>query len=157
MPICNIDKFQNDIPRGARLMGLDVGKKTIGLATSDGTRLLASAHSILNRRKFSEDMAKLFALIDGEEKLWGLVIGWPLSMEGRAGSRCDSVRDFAHALLKIRDMPILFQDERLSTAVVERMMIDADLTRQKREKRRDALAAAWILQSALDLMAAKDI
>ena len=78
------------------------------------------------------------------------MLGWPVNMDGSIGPRCDSVRDFAHSLMKIRDMPIAFQDERLSTRAVESAMIAADMTRAKRAVRRDALAACWILQSALD-------
>ena len=78
------------------------------------------------------------------------MLGWPVNMDGSTGPRCDSVRDFAHALIKIIDIPISFQDERLSTRAVESAMIAADMTRAKRAVRRDALAACWILQSALD-------
>ena len=81
-----------------------------------------------------------------------MVIGWPLNMDGSAGPRCDSIRDFTYALLRLRDFPVLFQDERMSTQAVERSMVDADMTRAKRHVRRDALAATWILQSALDQM-----
>ncbi|MGB1614610.1 MAG: Holliday junction resolvase RuvX, partial [Candidatus Puniceispirillaceae bacterium] len=80
----------------------------------------------------------------------GLVLGWPLNMDGTAGPRCDSIRDFAHAFLRLHEIPISFQDERLSTKAVERGMIAADMTRAKRAIRRDSLAAVWILQSALD-------
>lgn len=145
------------IPMGKRLIGLDVGKKTIGLATCDQGWQVATPHSILWRQKFTPDMDKLFALIEREENIGGMVIGWPLNMDGTAGSRCDSIRDFTHAMLKLHDFPVCFQDERLSTSAVERAMIDADMTRQKRHLRRDALAATWILQSALDLIGSKDI
>ena len=101
-------------------------------------------------------MEKLFALIKDEGNIGGMVIGWPLNMDGTTGPRCDSIRDFTHAMLKLQDFPVIFQDERLSTAAVERAMVDADMTRQKRHLRRDALAATWILQSALDLMGAMD-
>ena len=86
---------------------------------------------------------------DGEN-VSGLVIGWPVNMDGSEGPRCDATRDFAHALLRMRDLPIAFQDERLSTQAVESAMLAADMTRARRAERRDALAAAWILQSALD-------
>ena len=78
------------------------------------------------------------------------MLGWPLNMDGTAGPRCDSIRDFAHAFLRLHEIPISFQDERLSTKAVERGMIAADMTRAKRAIRRDSLAAVWILQSALD-------
>ena len=130
-------------------MGLDVGKKTIGIAVGDPEHKIASPYNILRRNKFSSDISGLFAEMD-KLNVAGLIIGWPLLMNGDNGPACDSVRDFAHALLKIKDLPVTFQDERLSTYAVERSMINADLTRKKRQKRRDALAASWILQTALD-------
>lgn len=152
MTICKIDTFREVVGPNHRLIGLDVGKKTIGLATCDADWNVATPHSILWRQKFTPDMEKLFDLIDREENIGGMVIGWPLNMDGTAGPRCDSIRDFTHALLRLRDLPVVFQDERLSTTAVERAMVDADMTRQKRHLRRDALAATWILQSALDVM-----
>lgn len=157
MAVCKIDEIRAHVPAGHRLIGLDVGKKTIGLATGDISWTIATPHSILWRQKFTPDMEKLFALIDREETIGGMVIGWPLNMDGSEGSRCDSVRDFTYAMLRLRDMPVAFQDERLSTAAVESAMLSADLTRQKRHMRRDALAAGWILQSALDAIASPDI
>ena len=149
MTICNIDDAITQINAGKRLMGLDVGKKTIGIALGDQGHKIASPHRILWRQKFSRDMAKLFDEME-ELDIEGLVIGWPLLMNGKEGSACDSVRDFAYALLRIKDVPVIFQDERLSTYAVEKSMIEADLTRKKRHNKRDALAASWILQSAFD-------
>jgi putative Holliday junction resolvase len=134
-----------------KLLGLDIGKKTIGLALSDASLKIASPVKILYRTKFTLDMNNLLQLAD-QQNVGGLVLGWPVNMDGSTGPRCDSVRDFAHALLKIRDLPIVLQDERLSTKAVETAMIAADMTRAKRAKRRDALAACWILQSFLDLL-----
>ena len=150
MTICNIDDNIILINAGERLMGLDVGKKTIGIAIGDPEHRIASPIRILQRRKFSSDISELF---DEMEKLnaAGLIIGWPLLMNGDIGPACDSVRDFTHSMLKIKDLPVTFQDERFSTYAVEKSMIKADLTRKKRQKRRDALAASWILQTALDL------
>ena len=149
MTICNIDDTITQINAGKRLMGLDVGKKTIGIAVGDPEHKIASPYNVLRRNKFSSDISGLFAEMD-KLNVAGLIIGWPLLMNGDNGPACDSVRDFAHALLKIKDLPVTFQDERLSTYAVERSMINADLTRKKRQKRRDALAASWILQTALD-------
>lgn len=87
-----------------------------------------------------------------EQNVGGLVLGWPINMDGSTGPRCDSVRDFAHELIKIRDFPIVFQDERLSSKVVETAMIAANINRARRAKRRDELAACWILQSFLDYL-----
>jgi putative Holliday junction resolvase len=153
MTVCKIDTFRSDVSGKKRLIGLDVGKKTIGIATCDAAWKIATPHSIIQRRKFTRDMEDLFSIIDGEENIGGMVIGWPLNMDGTEGPRCDSTRDFTYALLRLRDFPVLFQDERLSTQAVERSMVDADVTRAKRQARRDALAATWILQSALDQIA----
>ena len=149
MTICNIDDTITQINAGERLMGLDIGKKTIGIAIGDPEHKIASPHRILWRKKFSLDILELFSEMETLDAA-GLIIGWPLLMNGDTGPACDSVRDFTHSLLKIKDLPITFQDERLSTHAVERSMIDADLTRKKRQKRRDSLAASWILQTALD-------
>jgi putative Holliday junction resolvase len=149
MPICKPNDMIQAISADQRLLGLDVGKKTIGLALSDRGLKIASPERILHRTKFTRDAHTLFALVQ-REIVGGLVLGWPLNMDGTAGPRCDSVRDFAHALMQIQDIPIMFQDERLSTRAVETAMVDADLTRASRDRRRDALAACWILQSALD-------
>ena len=149
MAICKINDVNATISASQRLLGLDIGRKTIGLALSDAGLKIASPVKILYRTKFTPDVVSLFKLID-HESVGGLVLGWPVNMDGSTGPRCDSVRDFAHALMKIRDIPIAFQDERLSTRAVESAMIAADMTRAKRAVRRDALAACWILQSALD-------
>ncbi|MGC6517169.1 MAG: Holliday junction resolvase RuvX [Candidatus Puniceispirillaceae bacterium] len=137
---------------GQKYMGLDVGKKTIGIAIGDPGHMIATPHRILWRRKFSADMADLFKEMD-DLSVGGLIVGWPLNMDGSTGPRCDSTRDFCHALMRLRDVPIILHDERLSTAAVERAMLQADLTRKSRHQKRDALAAGWILQSAFDRMA----
>ena len=149
MPICKLNDVKQSISDGQRLLGLDIGKKTIGLALSDAGLKIATPVKILYRTKFTPDVAALFKLID-EQNVGGLVLGWPVNMDGSTGPRCDSTRDFAYALMRIRDIPVFFQDERLSTQAVESAMIAADMTRAKRAVRRDALAAGWILQSALD-------
>jgi len=149
MAICKLNHIRDQLSDGKRLFGLDVGKKTIGLAISDANLSVASPIKIIWRQKFTPDMEEMLALADAEN-VGGLVIGWPVNMDGSEGPRCDATRDFAHALLRLRDMPIAFQDERLSTQAVESAMLDADMTRARRADRRDALAAAWILQAALD-------
>jgi putative Holliday junction resolvase len=149
MAICKTNDIISIIFSGQRLLGLDIGKKTVGLAISDRGLKIASPLKVLYRTKFTPDATALLKMIDAES-IGGLVLGWPVNMDGSAGSRCDSVRDFAHAFLKLRDIPISFQDERMSTKAVESVMVAADMTRAKRAKRRDALAACWILQSALD-------
>ncbi|MEL0024096.1 MAG: Holliday junction resolvase RuvX [Alphaproteobacteria bacterium] len=149
MPICKLNHVKEFISDGQRLLGLDIGKKTIGLALSDKSLAIASPLKILWRTKFTPDMEQLFKIVD-DEGVGAMVLGWPANMDGSAGPRCDSVRDFAHAMMRLRDIPVIFQDERLSTRAVEGAMVAADMTRSKRAERRDALAAAWILQSALD-------
>ena len=151
MTICKPNDIKLHISSGEKLLGLDVGKKTIGLALSDTNLKIASPVTIIYRTKFTRDMANLLAFAD-EQNVGGFVLGWPVNMDGSQGPRCDSVRDFSHALLKIRDVPIVFQDERLSTKAVESAMVAADMTRAKRAERRDALAACWILQSFLDYL-----
>jgi len=149
MAICKLNDMPATLSPGQRLLGLDVGKKTIGLAISDSALSVASPLKILWRKKFTPDAEAMFALGD-DEGVGGLIIGWPVNMDGSEGPRCDATRDFAHALLRIRDLPISFQDERLSTQAVESAMLAADMTRARRAIRRDALAAGWILQAALD-------
>ena len=149
MPICKLNHIKDAISGGQRLLGLDIGKKTIGLALSDKSLTIASPVEILCRSKFTPDVHSIFELVDQEE-VGAMVLGWPANMDGSVGPRCDSVRDFAHAMMRIRDIPVVFQDERLSTQAVESAMVEADMTRAKRAQRRDALAAVWILQSALD-------
>ena len=151
MTICKINDIIFMISSGQRLLGLDIGKKTIGLALSDRGLKIASPFKILHRTKFTLDATTLLKVIDSES-IGGLVLGWPVNMDGSTGPRCDSVRDFAHELLRCRDIPIAFQDERMSTRAVESqwcMLISHAL---KRAARRDALAACWILQSALDML-----
>ena len=137
---------------GSRIMGLDVGTKTIGLALSDTRRVIATPLETIRRRRFREDMGRLFALID-THAVGGLVIGLPLTLAGADGPRTQSVRQFARNLVALRDLPIAFWDERLSTAAVTREMIAADLTRKRRGAIVDRVAAAYILQGCLDYLA----
>jgi putative holliday junction resolvase len=137
------------LPGNARLMALDLGTKTIGVATSDFTRQFATPLATIERKKFTADADALLALA-AREKVDGLVIGLPLNMDGSEGPRAQSTRAFARNLARLTVLPIMFWDERLSTAAVERDMLAADQSRQKRAANVDKLAAAWILQSALD-------
>ena len=132
-------------------MGLDVGTKTIGLALSDTGLVIASPLDTIRRRRFAEDMAALFALID-RHGVGGLVVGLPLSLAGGDSPRTQSVRQFARNLLAMRDMPVALWDERLSTAAVTREMIAHDMTRKRRAAIVDRVAAAYILQGFLDAM-----
>jgi len=139
------------VPTGVRLLGLDVGTKTIGLALSDTRRVVASPLETIRRRRFRDDAAHLFALID-RHGVGGLVVGLPLTLAGIDGPRTQSVRQFARNVLALRDLPVLLWDERLSTAAVTREMIAADLTRKRRAEIVDRVAAAYILQGCLDAM-----
>lgn len=137
------------LPRGGRLMGLDLGEKTIGIAVGDPGHMIATPITTIRRKKFTEDVQALLKLID-DRQVGGLIIGLPLNMDGSEGPRCQSVRQFANNLAKLRDLPMAFWDERLSTVAVTRDMIAADLSRSKRAKIVDESAAAFILQGALD-------
>jgi len=132
-------------------MGLDVGTKTIGLALSDTRLVIASPLDTIRRRRFRDDMAALFSLVDAHEAD-GLVIGLPLALDGRDSPRTQSVRAFTRNLLALRDLPALLWDERLSTAAVTREMIAADMTRKRRGEIVDRVAAAYILQGCLDFL-----
>ena len=138
-------------PADMRLMGLDVGTKTIGLALSDTRRIIATPLEIVRRRRFREDMARLFALVDAHD-VGGLVIGLPLTLAGAQGPRTQSVRQFSRNLLAFRNLPIVFWDERLSTAAVTREMIAHDMSRKRRAEIVDRVAAAYILQGCLDFL-----
>ena len=140
------------LPRNQRLLGLDLGDKTIGLALSDPGLSVASPVTTIKRTKFTADATALLKLA-AERGVGGLVIGLPLNMDGSEGPRCQSTRQFAANLLKLKDFPILFWDERMSTMAVERAMIAHDVTRARRDKVMDQAAAAFILQGALDALA----
>jgi putative Holliday junction resolvase len=151
MILSNPAELCEAVPPNIRLMGLDVGTKTIGLALSDTRRIIATPLETIRRRRFREDMAQLFALID-THRVGGLVVGLPLALTGADGPRTQSVRQFARNLLALRDLPVVLWDERLSTAAVTREMIAADLTRKRRAAIVDRVAAAYILQGCLDFL-----
>ncbi|WP_026871483.1 Holliday junction resolvase RuvX [Inquilinus limosus] len=151
MAVCNLRDLKALLPPGGRLIGLDLGEKTIGMAVSDPGLSLASPIGTIRRTKFTPDAKELLRIVD-DRGVAGLVIGLPVNMDGSEGPRCQSVRAFARDLLKLRDLPIAFWDERLSTMAVQRQMIDFDVTRKKRAKAVDTAAAAWILQGALDAL-----
>ncbi|MBL6946707.1 MAG: Holliday junction resolvase RuvX [Rhodospirillales bacterium] len=154
MAVIDIGTLSVLVPHHRRLIGLDVGSKTIGLALSDLTKMVATPHDVVRRTKFRKDVDHLIRVIE-ENEVGGFVIGLPISMDGTEGRRCQSTRDFTDNLLEIIDLPAAFWDERLSTAVVERMMVrEMDLTRKRRAQIVDKAAAAYILQGALDAMSA---
>lgn len=134
------------------LMGLDLGTKTIGVAVSDGLRMTATALETVRRKKFTTDAGRLVELITGRG-ISGLVLGLPRNMDGSEGPRCQSTRAFARNFVQVREMPIVFWDERLSTVAAERALLEADSSRKRRAEVIDKLAAAYILQGALDRLA----
>ena len=138
-----------DVPPAARLMGLDLGTKTIGVATSDRTRQIATPIEVIERTKFTNDAERLLA-IAARENIGLIVLGLPVNMDGSEGPRAQSTHAFARNLTRLTPIPIVYWDERLSTAAVERMLIQADASRARRDAVIDKLAAAWILQAALD-------
>ena len=151
MAVVDILDLPAALPALSPLMGLDLGEKTIGVAVSDATRMIATPLELIRKTKFTEDAARLFKLMDGRKSV-GLVIGLPVNMDGTEGPRCQSSRAFGRNLLRLRpELAIAYWDERLSSAAVNRMLIgEADLTRARRADLVDKAAAAYILQGALD-------
>jgi len=150
MPVLSIEQLNATLSPNTRLLGLDLGEKTIGLALSDTSRSVATPMETLKRVKFSADAAKLDAMI-AEHRIGGLVVGLPLNMDGSDGPSAQSARAFARNFAaRAPDLPILLWDERLSTAAVTRTLIDADASRARRALVVDKMAAAYILQGALE-------
>jgi len=134
---------------GLRLLGLDLGEKTIGLALSDTSRSIATPMQTLKRGKFAADAARLDIIIS-EQGVGGLVVGLPLNMDGSDGPSAQSARAFGRNWVNHSPLPLVFQDERLSTSAVTRTLIEADSSRKRRSEVVDKMAAAYILQIALD-------
>jgi putative Holliday junction resolvase len=154
MAVLDLTDLPAALPAYAPLVGLDLGEKTIGVAVSDATRTVASPLETLRKTKFTDDAGRLFALMESRGA-GGIVIGLPVNMDGTEGPRCQSNRAFARNLLRLRDLPIAFWDERMSTMAVNRMLIDEmDVTRARRAEVVDKAAAAWILQGALERLRA---
>lgn len=137
------------LPDHARLLGLDLGTKTIGLALSDVERQIATPLETIRRVKFGQDAAELLRIAE-KHAVAGLVIGLPLNMDGTEGPRVQSTRAFVRNLGPLTSLPIVFWDERMSTLAVTRTLLDADASRAKRAEVVDKMAAAYILQGALD-------
>jgi putative Holliday junction resolvase len=140
------------LPARGALIGLDLGTKTIGLASSDPDRRLATGVETIARKSFTADAARVLALA-AERKAAGFVLGLPINMDGSEGPRAQSTRAFARNLARLTELPIGLWDERLSTVAVERELIEADVSRKKRAAVIDQHAAAFILQGALDRLA----
>jgi len=140
------------LPRRGALIGLDLGSKTIGVATSDPDRRIATAVETVSRKKFAADAARLLA-VASERNAAGFVLGLPVNMDGSEGPRAQSTRAFARNLARLTDLPIALWDERLSTAAAERALIAADVSHARRARVIDQHAAVFILQGALDRLA----
>jgi len=152
MPIVSIQKIKSNCPPGSRLIGIDLGSKTIGLSLSDAGLMIASPYRTLAKGKFTKDAGILKNIIS-REGVGGLILGLPLNMDGAEGPRCQATRQFADNLLNVAhlEINIAFWDERLSTSVINRMLVDQiDMTRGRRAEVVDKLAATYILQGALD-------
>jgi putative Holliday junction resolvase len=155
MPIVSLKELKEKLPRGKRLMGIDHGEKTWGLALADPGLKMATPFKTIRRTKFTQDVAEL-AKLCREYEVAGFVIGMPYNMDGTSGPRVDSVTHFGDNLIRARDVlgfdPLIaFHDERLSTWAAEQALIDdLDMSREKRKQVIDAQAAAGILQAALD-------
>lgn len=155
MPLLDLHDLPDRLAKGQRLLGLDIGEKTVGLAISDSALSIASPVDTIRRKKFTADARTLKALCE-ERRVGGLVLGLPVNMDGSEGPKCQSVRQFARNLIEVAglDLPTAFWDERLSTAAIQRMLVDeADMSRAKRAQVVDKMAAAYILQGALDALA----
>jgi putative holliday junction resolvase len=148
----SVEDLAPRLPAKGRLIGLDLGAKRIGLAVSDVERRLASPLKTLARGAFQKDADALIAIFV-EFEIAGIILGLPLDLEGRGGPRAQSTRAFGRNLATRTDLPIAYWDERYSTAAVIRSLIENDVSRAKRAKVVDKLAAAYILQGALDRLA----
>jgi len=150
MAVVDLTELPALLPRHAPVVGLDLGEKTIGVAVSDIGLSVATPLELIRKTKFTGDAGALFKLMDGRGAA-GVVIGLPVNMDGTEGPRCQSARAFGRNLLRLRELPIAFWDERMSSMAVNRMLIEeADVTRARRAELVDKAAAAWILQGALD-------
>lgn len=147
----DVTEFQARLKAGRRLIGIDAGTKTLGLALSDVTRIIASPLETIRRTKFKADAARLLELAQIHE-VTGLVLGLPANLDGSEGPRAQATRALARNLNHLTTLPILLWDERLTTAAAERMLIEADASRKRRAEVIDKLAATLILQGALDRM-----
>jgi len=150
MTVLTLEELVEQTAPGTPWFGLDLGEKTIGVAASDATRMIASPLEVIRKTKFTADAQRLFSMMD-QRGASGLVIGLPLNMDGSEGPRAQSCRAFARNLERVRPVLVAFQDERLSTSAVERFLVeDLDLSRRRRAEVVDRNAAAFILQGALD-------
>ncbi|MCH2168536.1 MAG: Holliday junction resolvase RuvX [Oceanicola sp.] len=144
-----LEEFSQAVPPLRAIAGLDFGTKTIGVAVSDGLAQVATPLTTIRRKKFSADGAALQQIL-AERQIAGLVLGLPRNMDGSEGPRCQSTRAFARNLTQLIELPISFWDERLSTVMAEKALLEADTSRKRRAEVIDHVAAGVILQGALD-------
>ena len=153
MPVIDIADVPARLSPGATLAGIDLGTKTIGLAVSDAGLSFAHPRPVIARRKFTLDAAGLLAAVE-KEKAAAIVVGLPVNMDGTEGPRAQATRAFVRNMEKLTALPFVYWDERLSTVAAERALISMDVSRARRDERIDSAAAAFILQGALDRLAA---
>lgn len=145
----DIDEIKSHLKKGERLLGLDLGSKTIGIALSDINLTIATPMETIKRLKFTKDADRLITIIK-EQKVGGIVLGLPINMDGSEGPRCQSTRQFGKNMLDKVSIPITYWDERLSTVAVTRTLLEADTSRKRRGELVDKMAASYILQGVLD-------
>lgn len=134
-----------------RIIGLDVGDKTVGVSLSDDRQMIASSHSVINRTSITRDLSQLQAIVENIKPI-AIIYGWPLQTDGNPGQQCEKVDDFISKAEEIFELPFVKFDERFSTKVITGVLLDADMSRGKRKKVVDKVAATYILQCALDLL-----
>jgi len=149
LTVLAVEDLLNALPPGRAIAGLDLGTKTIGIALSDRSLQFANPRPVIRRTKFSADAATLLAGL-AKEEVSAIIVGLPVNMDGSEGPRAQASRAFVRNLEKLTDLPFAFWDERLSTVAAERVLIEMDVSRKKREDRIDSAAAAFILQGVLD-------
>ena len=150
--IVTLEELASTLPVKSRLMGLDLGTKTIGLALSDILQTIATPLQTIRREKFTTDI-KILLQLAKEHDVFAFVIGMPFNLDGSEGPRAQATRAFARNLGQHTELPLVFWDERLSTVAVERTLLEADASRKRRAEVIDKMAAAYILQGALDRLA----
>ncbi|MBX9786894.1 MAG: Holliday junction resolvase RuvX [Alphaproteobacteria bacterium] len=150
MALLSLNEFaQISFEKGGRFLGCDVGEKTIGLALSDVNLTIATPFDVIRRTQWKMD-SKTLLKIFSDHHIVGIVVGLPLNMDGSEGPRCQSIRQFSQNVLALSDIPLCLWDERLSTVAVTRTLLEADVSREKRKKVIDKMAASYILQGFLD-------
>ena len=153
VPDISLEEYANSAPLLGRLAGLDYGTKTIGVSISDTMQTISSGLETIKRTKFKNDAARLLEIIE-EYEIKAIIIGLPLNMDGTEGPRVQSTKAFARNLASITSLPLIFWDERMSTQAAERTLLEADSSRKRRKEVIDKMAATYILQGALDRLAA---